>query len=718
MAQAAASSVNKEMELSMERLSTGKRINSASDDAAGVAIASRLTSEIKGINQAIRNAADGQAMIDTAEGAHIEVSNMLQRMRELSVQSANDTNNETDRANLQLELDQLMTEVNRVAEATTWAGIGLLNGTAIGLASSHADTQSYNFQIGTRAVASDQIKVQIGAVTSAALGLGNPDGSAEAISAAGPRTEGPAVMTVADGTVSVEGALENNDVFTFDMNGHEISITYSIADQYTNDLAGLGAQIKQAIDAEVVAGTDGFVGVTAVDNGDGSVSVTQSAVPVLSAASFTTDTGGANTITTSGNMITMSGTFTTADAVTVDVNGVTVTASFVNTATEGYADSLAGMGATLADKIRDSAGLAEMNLTVTDLGNGSITIEQATQPSIQGRTMSPVDTDSTLTYTTSTELFTFGGEYVEGKRYDADVFGTTISITAGADDGFTNDLAGLSEQFAKAVNDAGITGVTAAKTANANTVSLTFTPVVDTTGVGLEYDPGDDSTLTYTAASTKFTIGSTVDAGDKYKFNVNGTDFLLTVATDGYLDTDDGVGQQMADMINAAGIDGVTAYGNFSDAGTTAAAGTVFINFDGKTVTQLNNTSTDLAVSNITVMDSAYFAAEESSSDAASISISTTSEALQAIAKIDAALSTINSQRAQLGSYSNRLDSTISNLTNISTNLQAGRGRIEDADFAAETTSLAKSQILQQASTAMLAQANASKQNVLSLLQG
>jgi flagellin len=98
--------------------------------------------------------------------------------------------------------------------------------------------------------------------------------------------------------------------------------------------------------------------------------------------------------------------------------------------------------------------------------------------------------------------------------------------------------------------------------------------------------------------------------------------------------------------------------------------------------------------------------------------LDTTAEAQTAITNIDAALSTVNTQRASLGSLSNRLDSTVSNLTNISSNLQAGRGRIEDADFAAETTSLAKSQILQQASTAMLAQANASKQNVLSLLQG
>ena len=94
------------------------------------------------------------------------------------------------------------------------------------------------------------------------------------------------------------------------------------------------------------------------------------------------------------------------------------------------------------------------------------------------------------------------------------------------------------------------------------------------------------------------------------------------------------------------------------------------------------------------------------------------SNAQVAIGTLDSAIATINTQRAALGAVSNRLDSTVSNLTNVSSNLQAGRGRIEDADFAAETTNLAKTQILQQASTAMLAQANASKQNVLSLLQG
>ena len=163
MAQAAASSVNKSMENSMERLATGKRINSASDDAAGVAIASRLTAEIKGTNMAIRNAMDGQAMIDTAEGAHVEIENILQRMRELSVQSANDTNNAGDRANLQSEINQLMTEIDRISSTTTWAGQGLLNGkSGTTSATSHTDQASFSFQVGSGTSSSDVVDTAIG----------------------------------------------------------------------------------------------------------------------------------------------------------------------------------------------------------------------------------------------------------------------------------------------------------------------------------------------------------------------------------------------------------------------------------------------------------------------------------------------------------------------------------------------------------------------------
>ena len=127
-ASAAASSVNRDLETSMARLSTGKRINSAADDAAGVAIASRLSSEIRGTDQAIRNALDGQALIDTAEGGHKEIEAILQRMREVSVQAANDTNSSQDRGNLQAEIDALSSEIDRIAGVTTWAGNSVMDG--------------------------------------------------------------------------------------------------------------------------------------------------------------------------------------------------------------------------------------------------------------------------------------------------------------------------------------------------------------------------------------------------------------------------------------------------------------------------------------------------------------------------------------------------------------------------------------------------------------
>ncbi|XDZ64934.1 flagellin [Alphaproteobacteria bacterium LSUCC0684] len=164
-AAAAASSVNKSMETSMERLSTGKRINAAADDAAGVAIASRLTSEIRGTNQAIRNAMDAQALIDTAEGAHNEIVNILQRMRELAVQAANDTNGTDDRTNLQAEVDELVNEIDRIANVTTWAGIKLLDATG-------GTSGSFTFHVGAGTTSgSDTITVAIGSMTSSTLSV-------------------------------------------------------------------------------------------------------------------------------------------------------------------------------------------------------------------------------------------------------------------------------------------------------------------------------------------------------------------------------------------------------------------------------------------------------------------------------------------------------------------------------------------------------------------
>ena len=118
------------MTQTMERLATGKRINSASDDAAGLAIASKLTSQVTGLNQAVRNGNDAISMLQTADGAMIEVSNMLQRMRELSVQGGNGTLSSTDRTALNTEFVALRTEIERIADNTQWNGDNLLDGSA------------------------------------------------------------------------------------------------------------------------------------------------------------------------------------------------------------------------------------------------------------------------------------------------------------------------------------------------------------------------------------------------------------------------------------------------------------------------------------------------------------------------------------------------------------------------------------------------------------
>ena len=149
------------IETSMERLSTGKRLNSAADDAAGVAIASRLNASLRGTNQSIRNALDAQALLDTAEGAMQETEALLQRIRELAVQAASDTNSSTDRAALDAEKTQLLAEIDRIASTTSWAGQNLLDGTFT----------SKSFQVGGGTMAVDQTSTSINDTSSSGLNL-------------------------------------------------------------------------------------------------------------------------------------------------------------------------------------------------------------------------------------------------------------------------------------------------------------------------------------------------------------------------------------------------------------------------------------------------------------------------------------------------------------------------------------------------------------------
>ncbi len=156
---------NRNLSEAMEKLSTGKRINSASDDAAGLAISNKMTAQIRGLNQSVRNANDGISMIQTAEGALTEVTNMLQRMRELAVQSATDTNTSSDRFALDLEYQQLAREISRIATNTQWNAMNILNNTEVGVAGSSADVGS-----GVR-----NVKFQVGANPNQVINIGLKD---------------------------------------------------------------------------------------------------------------------------------------------------------------------------------------------------------------------------------------------------------------------------------------------------------------------------------------------------------------------------------------------------------------------------------------------------------------------------------------------------------------------------------------------------------------
>ena len=161
----AAKQTSRGLDSAMEKLSSGSRINYAKDDAAGQAISTRLTAEVQGLAMASRNASDGQSLIDTADGALAESHNLLLRMRELAVQSANGTMATSDRAALDAEVGQLVSEVERIAQNTTWAGNNLLEG------------NSFTFQVGTANSTASKITIGVDDARAIALGLATDDGT-------------------------------------------------------------------------------------------------------------------------------------------------------------------------------------------------------------------------------------------------------------------------------------------------------------------------------------------------------------------------------------------------------------------------------------------------------------------------------------------------------------------------------------------------------------
>ncbi len=231
IAQQALTVNNRSLSKSMEQLSTGKRINSAADDAAGLAISNKMTAQIRGLNQAVRNANDAISMVQTVEGATNEVTNMLQRMRELAVQSANGTNFTDDRNALQAEYAELQLEIKRISDNTEWNGTAVTNASTV-----------YKFQVG--ADASQSIDVTFKDIEAMS--------SMSAVVATTSKIDN--LSNATDAITAVDSALTVVDTYRGDLGAKINRLTYA-ADNLTNVSTNMAASRSRILDTDYAKAT-------------------------------------------------------------------------------------------------------------------------------------------------------------------------------------------------------------------------------------------------------------------------------------------------------------------------------------------------------------------------------------------------------------------------------------------------------------------------------
>ncbi|MBK8185951.1 MAG: flagellar biosynthesis protein FliC [Cellvibrio sp.] len=547
-----------------ERLSSGQRVNSAKDDAAGLAISNRMTSQVRGLDQAVRNANDGVSLIQTAEGALQESTNILQRMRELAVQSSNGIYNDADRSTLNAESKQLKAELDRIASSTSFNGQNLLDGTL----------GTTKLQVG--AFSGQTMDLSVGNFKTGSMGGSSADivGAASTGIVAALTTMVAAFWTINDKAIGTlaGGTTLNDKLKLLNADANTVGVNASTLVEKTADNVGTGI---------LVAGTDTFT-ITTVD-GDGN---TQSDV--------ITGTSSMQDLVNKINENTaVTAKLNTDGKLVLSKEGAVSIATVDNTTNDG------------SSGITDATFQARLVLTDTSSEKNGVKVERGGSGTAAAEAALGINVSDD---NGNIQSATVGGAAATMNEGDLIINGVaikSITLVATAATNATEIIKKLNEQSAE-------TGV----------VAFAGT---ETSGVALRSVSGGEISIKAGA----------------------GTTAALILARTGFKER------------NAA-------------EGTGSVAG---------------------------------------------VDISTLAGAQKAIGVIDKAIDQVSSQRADLGAINNRLDFTVANLSNISEKTTAARSRIVDADFAVETANLSRSQVLQQASTAMLAQANARAQNVLSLLR-
>jgi len=847
--------------VAMQQLSTGKRINSARDDAAGLAISQRMTQQIRSLEMAVKNAGDAVSLIQTAEGATASINDMLQRMRELSVQAINDTNSVDQRGYLDLEFQQLKQQITSISDQTQWNGFAILNGTAgepvgtrpVYKATSTGqlnETLTYTPSTPTTSVSANSVTADTTAGQFVKSGSLSVKITGTAISAA--------TFTLDDGRVLTLSATDTSKIA---LSGNQITLKAG------SGLVSGDVVLSQTVtaDSSVANYADGTQIGMRVTRGFGSIDGMQAndllingiTIPMSEASSDTLSKGSwveassiakaaaINEVTSQTgvaavvNANSMSGAAMSGSTVvtgTISINGYTTAEikTSLNNLRENRAmvtdainaiSKLTGVKAINSDS--DAQGIRLVaddgrNMKVsfntgdtaadfssrTGLRQGFQVGSYSLESSVEGPVVITSQGDPsraglrTRDFTDNTSVLVSGRRPAVASSANIENFGdgdlvingTAIRGAFASDDTRSSTVAATSSRtgsaiaIAAAINASSeLTGVEATATpARTNATSAPTSPLSftgDTTlfinGVGVQLnrwnsfqDYSLSSADTPSERLSKITRAINSSQGQHGAVAEVVNSRLSIYTPDGrnlaiWFDSAAGAtanelgltGMTTKDIVGATAnsTTATTLYGSValsSDKEFTLAPGVNGFNTDGDfstlgfqegtyggevadAVSKLTPPRTgrlsfhvgagatqtihiDLADYGSKGPITSEITSDVDLSDSAlrTNRIDTADAARDMLGKLDVVLDRVNGDRARMGAVMNRLDYVMDNLSNVATNTQASRSQIEDADYAKASTDLARTQIMQQAATAVLAQANTSQQNVLKLLQG
>jgi len=800
----------------MTRLSTGSKINSASDDAAGLAIAQRMTSQVNGLNMAIKNANDGISLTQSVEGALVEVADMLQRLRELAVQSANDTNTGTDRSAIQEEVNLLVAEITRVSANTRFNNQVVLDGSytskQMQVGTEGGETINISLEstsanaLGAHEIVGDVIAASAGAGNGVKTNLtddaddiiinGNSVSRTIAVSAGDSAKNTAANINAVSGETGVTATAKTYAVMH---NEYHQDQTYSlkINGTTTGDFVMSRTSVSDAIDKiNAVSGSTGVTASATSDNkvrlysSDGADMLVENEKSLTNLRMKTMKHDGTSTETALAVNAVKNDASSLADNTDFYIRNAStgVTTSFTTVTTHNQHEystlinnALGATEGTAAIRVTssDATALTTGNYYLKQESTGDVfkilvsgTDAAAWQTGLGNATFFGGDHDGTAknltTYQDVTASLTGGKVQLVGDRMfgDFNVFSDATLATNIANQTHANHKVG--------VEGTGIDVRSADGTTNADVdfIATAAQNAADTTDVVLG---GSAANAAIGTEDTEANGGATLIVAQQITITSSGDDSGTTVTVEGT----NADGSVISETLTAANAGTVTTLNRFKTvtAVTMGAEsdGTVTVGVEGTSVdynykgargfgdfdistaatggtVQTSSTVTgdidnqDLALAaaggndaatiqgTISLKSSKVFSVTQSGTEASAndnyfttsastlntvsnVDLRSQAGASAALAVLDGAIEKISSLRSDLGAIENRLDHTVSNLMNISEQTESARSRIQDADFSAESAKLAKAQVLKQAGVGMLAQANATSQLVLQLLQ-